>query len=76
MASLEQFSNTLDTVINSTNNNINELEDLYVDLWSSYFIEESLFDIDPAFRPIITSVLDSTSELIEEKKFHLMYQRM
>ena len=67
--SLEEFTTKLET-LNSTpsTNTINELEELYVDLWSSFFVEEDLFELDPAFRPPITSFLDSTSELVENGK--------
>ena len=68
-ANLVQFSDRLDSIISSpATNTISELEELYVDLWSSYFIEEDLYDIDPVFRPAITSVLDSTSKLMQNNE--------
>jgi len=68
-ANLDQFSDRLDFIISRpSTNTISELEVLYVDLWTSYFIEEDLYDIDPVFRPAITSVLDSTSKLMQNNE--------
>ncbi|KAG2479806.1 MAG: conserved exported protein of unknown function, partial [Nitrosopumilales archaeon] len=68
-ANLDQFSDRLDSIISSpSTNTITELEELYVDLWESYFIEDELFDIKPSFRISVTSALDSTSKLVEDGK--------
>ena len=44
------------------------LEQIYVDLWSDLFIDDGIYDIDPAFRPAVESSLDSTTALIESGK--------
>lgn len=45
-----------------------ELEQIYVDLWSDLFIDDAIYDVDPAFRPAVESSLDSTADLIESGK--------
>ncbi len=66
---LEQFSAKLETLTtNPSSNTIGELEALYVDLWSGFFIEDELYEIDPSFRPAVSSALDSTAQLIESGK--------
>ena len=52
----------------SPNGAILELEQLFVDLWIDFFIEEDLFDLDPIFNPAITASLDSTAQLVESGK--------
>ncbi|MFQ5573886.1 MAG: hypothetical protein ACE5EJ_06510, partial [Nitrosopumilaceae archaeon] len=64
---LDEFSSKLQTLsINPSENTITELEELYVDLWANYFIEDGLFDIKPSIRPSVTAALDSTSNLVED----------
>ncbi|MFB5610192.1 MAG: hypothetical protein ACE5RT_00120 [Nitrosopumilaceae archaeon] len=66
---LDDFSSKLQSISTSVSGNtILELEELYVDLWDSYFIEDDLFDIEPSFRVSVTSALDSTSKLVEDGK--------
>lgn len=69
---LDGFSSQLQSFTNYvSNNDIIELEDLYVDLWSSFFIEEELLEIEPTFRTAATSALDYTSTLVEDGKTSL-----
>ena len=66
---LDDFSSKLQSISTSVSGNtILELEELYVDLWESYFIEDELFEIKPSFRVSVTSALDSTSKLVEDGK--------
>ena len=66
---LDDFLSKLQSISTSVSGNtILELEELYVDLWNSYFIENELFDIKPSFRVSVTSALDSTSKLVEDGK--------
>ena len=68
-ANLEQFSLQLETLsTNPSDNTIEELELLYVDLWNTYFIQDELFEIDPSFRPVVTAALDSMLHLIDNGK--------
>ena len=68
-ANLEQFSLQLETLsTNPSDNTIEELQRLYVDLWNTYFIQDELFEIDPSFRPAATAALDSISQLIDNGK--------
>ena len=46
-------------------NAISEIEKIYTDLWIDFFIEDELFELNPKFRPAVTSSLDSTAALIE-----------
>ncbi|WP_255464401.1 hypothetical protein [Nitrosopumilus sp. b1] len=61
------YSERLNAVSFGTSS-LQELEVLYADLWVDFFIEDELFEIDPKFRPVITSSLDATSSLIESSK--------
>ena len=66
---LDSFSSQLQSISTSVSDNtMIELEELYVDLWDSYFIEDEIFDIKPSFRLSVSSALDSTSKLVEEGK--------
>ena len=60
----EQFS----SITSQPAPSISALEQLYVDLWDDFFIEEELFEVDIQFRPAITSALDATAELVESGK--------
>ena len=61
------YSETLDS-IKSGSQSVEDLEQLYVDLWDDFFIEDQLFEIDTKFRPAITSALETTSSLVESNK--------
>jgi len=55
-------------LINSNTPNIAKHEQLYVDLWNDFFIEDELFEIDTQFRPAINAALDATANLVESGK--------
>ncbi len=42
-----------------------DLESLYVDLWAQFIVDDSIFDVNPMFRPIISSAIDSTKSLLD-----------
>lgn len=53
-------------VSNQTSNNLSELESTYVDLWSEFFVDDLILDVDPLLRPAISSSLDSVQKLLDE----------
>lgn len=64
---LDDFSLKLETISTSVSGNtISDLEEIYVDLWDSYFHEDDIFDINPPFRVAMSSALDSTTKLVED----------
>ena len=66
---LDDYSTKLQSISDSVSSiTILELEELYIDLWESYLIEDELFEIKPSFRTSVTSALDSTSKLVEDGK--------
>lgn len=63
------YEDRLENFINeSSERNILELEKIYVDLWTDFFIEDELFEISPIFQPAVVESLDSTSKLVESGK--------
>ena len=50
---------------NSNTPNIPQFEELYVDMWNDFFIEDELFEIDEQFRPAINAALAATANLVE-----------
>ncbi|WP_249110990.1 hypothetical protein [Nitrosopumilus sp. K4] len=54
--------------IDVSQNNIDELEKNYVDLWSEFYSESFLFEITPIIRPVISSSLDSIESLLENNE--------
>ncbi len=51
--------------VNANSDNLSELESGHVSLWSDYFIDDLLFEINPLTRPIISSSLDSVQQLLD-----------
>jgi len=47
---------------------IQVLEEIYVDLWDEFFIADEIFEISPAIRPAIKDALAKTASLVEENK--------
>ncbi len=47
---------------------IQNLEEIYVDLWDEFFLEEDIFEIDAKIRPAIQDALSTTSGLVESNK--------
>ncbi|MFQ6025819.1 MAG: hypothetical protein ACE5JT_04835, partial [Nitrosopumilaceae archaeon] len=63
---LAEFSGRLESIQSEpSENTIEELKDLYVDLWTAYFTEDDIFEIDPRYRSAIQASLDSIADLIE-----------
>lgn len=66
---LAEFSDRLETIKSEpSEKTIEQLKDLYVDLWTNYFREDDIFDINPRYRTAIQASLDSTADLIEAGK--------
>lgn len=40
------------------------LERLYADIWADLYTDEMLLEVDPAFRPVVASSLESTAALV------------
>ena len=49
-------------------NTIQILEELYVDLWDEFFIEDEIYQIDPSYRPPIEDALAATAGLVSSNK--------
>ncbi len=47
-------------------NTMSELESVYVNLWSEYFDDDLIFEIDPLIRPAVSSSLDSVQQLLND----------
>jgi hypothetical protein len=63
------YTERLSAIANQTSDNTLEtLEIIYVDLWDEFFIEEEIFEIDSSFRPAISDALESTTNLVETGK--------
>ena len=63
------YTERLSAVANQTSDNaIETLETIYVDLWDEFFIEEEIFEIDSSFRPAVSDTLESTADLVETNK--------
>jgi len=53
-------------ISNQTSNNLSELESNYVSLWSEFFVDELIVEIDPLIRPAVSSSLDSVQKLLDD----------
>ena len=53
-------------ISNQTSNNLSELESNYVSLWSEFFVDELIIEIDPLIRPAASSSLDSVQKLLDD----------
>ena len=51
---------------NQTSNNLSDLESTYVDLWSEFFVDDLLIEIEPLIRPAVSSSLDSVRQLLDD----------
>ncbi|MEJ2260609.1 MAG: hypothetical protein P8X83_02970 [Nitrosopumilaceae archaeon] len=58
------FFNRLNLAV--SNNDLKELEEIYVDLLNEFFTDESIFELNPSIRPAVSSSLGSVSELLED----------
>jgi len=52
-------------ISNQTSNNLSELESNYVNLWSEFFVDDLIIEIDPLIRPAVSSALDSVQKLLD-----------
>ena len=53
-------------ISDQTLSNLSELESVYVNLWSEFFVDDLIFEIDPVIRPAASSSLDSVQQLLNE----------
>jgi hypothetical protein len=44
------------------------LEEIYVDLWNEFFIDDEIYEIDVSIRPAIEDALETTANLVESNK--------
>lgn len=56
----------LSPISNQTSNDLSELESTYVNLWSDYFVDDLIFEINPLIRPAVSSSLDSVQQLLND----------
>jgi hypothetical protein len=52
-------------ISNQTSNNLSELESDYVALWSEFFVDDLIIEINPLIRPAVSSSLDSVQQLLD-----------
>ena len=57
------FFNRLNLAV--SNNDLQELEQIYVDLSNEFFTDEFIFEINPLIRPAISSSLNSVATMLE-----------
>jgi len=55
----------------SSASGIGDLEQLYVDLWEQFIIEDAIFDVNPVFRPAAISAIDSVERLLSSGEISL-----
>ena len=53
-------------ISNQTSNNLSELESTYVNLWTEFFADDLILDVDPLIRPAVSSSLDSVQQLLDD----------
>jgi len=53
-------------ISNHTSNNLSDLESEYVALWSEFFVDDLLIEIEPLIRPAVSSSLDSVRQLLDD----------
>ena len=58
------FFNRLNLAV--SNNDLQELEQVYIDLSNEFFTDEFIFEINPLIRPAISSSLDSVASMLED----------
>ena len=51
---------------NQTSSSMSELESSYADLWSEFFIDDFVFEIDPLIQPAVSASLDSVQKLLDD----------
>ncbi len=58
--------NILPPFSNSTSNDLSQLESDFVGLWSEFFVDDLIIEIDPLIRPAVSSSLDSVKKLLAD----------
>jgi hypothetical protein len=58
------FFNRLNLAV--SNDDLQELEQVYIDLSNEFFTDEFIFEINPLLRPAISSSLDSVASMLED----------
>ena len=58
------FFNRLNLAV--SNNDLQELEQVYIDLSNEFFTDEFIFEINPLIRPAISSSLDSVASMLDD----------
>ena len=48
-----------------SNNDLEELEEIYIDLSNEFFSEQTIFEIDPRIRPAVSSSFEAVASLLE-----------
>jgi hypothetical protein len=51
---------------NYTSNDLSQLESDFVGLWSEFFVDDLIIEIDPLIRPAVSSSLDSVQKLLDD----------
>ena len=52
-------------ITNQTSDDLSKLESDYVGLWSEFFVDDLIIEIDPLIRPAVSSSLDSVQKLLD-----------
>jgi len=55
-------------ISNQTSSNLSELKTTYVNLWSEFFVDDLIIEINPLIRPAVSSSLNSVQMLLDEGK--------
>ena len=63
---ISEISDISSPVSNQTSSNLSELESVYVNLWSEFFVDELIIEIEPLIRPAVSSLLGSVQQLLDE----------
>lgn len=63
---ISDLFDTSSPISNQTSNNLSELESTYVNLWTEFFADDLILDVDPLIRPAVSSSLDSVQQLLND----------
>ncbi|WP_371504803.1 hypothetical protein [Nitrosopumilus adriaticus] len=63
---ISDLFNVSSPISNQTSNNLSELESTYVNLWTEFFADDLILDVDPLIRPVVSSSLDSVQQLLDD----------
>ena len=65
---IEQLFDISSPLSNQISNNISKLESDYVGLWTEFFVDDLIIEIDPLIRPMVSSSLNSVQKLLNDDK--------